>query len=322
MEYGNDLPITTMGRRIRTRLYFTSESHLHTMLNVLRFGVSGEGSTAPLSESGKTICADAPELCYLTQVIFRVFEDTKREADDPKRYRVEILFSPGATATPMHMAELDRDSDSSRFDSAPPLVIGRDNLSCQEVEVFLDACINEGHTEEDMFEVASMSTTMDDGKGRSRAMSGVNPVAVTELHDNVSQKKKKGKKENAPSATEKPPKAKQANRNLPTTPSKQAPRNLSTTPSNGNKKEDKGKEAGKAEGSNKEGKRKEDDENGKNQGDDEDVDRMAKILARQWYWRGIAIGSLFLGVGCLFLSMNLSDRNDRSRYPRRRFSRR
>jgi inositol hexakisphosphate/diphosphoinositol-pentakisphosphate kinase len=172
MEYGNDLPITTMGRRIRTRLYFTSESHLHTMLNVLRFGVA-EGESVPLSEAGKTICAGAPELCYLTQVVFRLFEDTKRDADDPKRYRVEILFSPGATATPMHMAELDRDSDSTRFDSAPPLVVGRDNLTCHEVEEFLDAIIGEGDPEDDALDVASTSTAMDDWKRRNRAMSGV-----------------------------------------------------------------------------------------------------------------------------------------------------
>jgi hypothetical protein len=35
--HGRDLDINTPGRRVRTRLYFTSESHLHTLLNVLRF---------------------------------------------------------------------------------------------------------------------------------------------------------------------------------------------------------------------------------------------------------------------------------------------
>ncbi|CAN0477559.1 unnamed protein product [Laminaria digitata] len=31
-----DLPLSSLGRRVRTRLYFTSESHLHTIINVLR----------------------------------------------------------------------------------------------------------------------------------------------------------------------------------------------------------------------------------------------------------------------------------------------
>mmetsp|Transcript_19998 Transcript_19998/g.30056 ORF Transcript_19998/g.30056 Transcript_19998/m.30056 type:complete len:1132 (-) Transcript_19998:526-3921(-) len=166
MDYGNDLPITTVGRRIRTRLYFTSESHLHTLLNVLRFCES-ENIDSPISEEGKRIFAQAKELCYLTQITFRLFEDTNRRLDDPRRYRVEVLFSPGATATPMHMAELDRDLDSSRFDTVPLKVVGRDNLTCQEVEDFLDACIAKGHTEEDEHDAISMGTTVDEWKRRT-----------------------------------------------------------------------------------------------------------------------------------------------------------
>ena len=60
-----------------------------------------------------------------------------------------------------------------------------------------------------------------------------------------------------------------------------------------------------------------DDDPGNIPNKEEDVDRMAKILARQWYWRGIAIASFLVGAGCLFLSMNMKEptRN------RRRFSR-
>ncbi len=40
------LGVITPHRHVRTRLYFTSESHVHTMLNILRYGglleVSGE----------------------------------------------------------------------------------------------------------------------------------------------------------------------------------------------------------------------------------------------------------------------------------------
>lgn len=157
MEYAADLPINTMGRRIRTRLYFTSESHLHTVLNVLRFGLPCDnddvdydnGNTQPLlSKKGMKVINEAPELCYLTHIVLRVFEDSRSEmANDPNRFRVEILFSPGAHHTPLHMNELDRDHDASRFDTAPLQVIGRDGLTCEEVEEFFEKVVVEGQEE-------------------------------------------------------------------------------------------------------------------------------------------------------------------------------
>jgi inositol hexakisphosphate/diphosphoinositol-pentakisphosphate kinase len=157
MDYSFDLNINTMGRRIRTRLYFTSESHLHTVLNTFRFG-HYDGCKSLLSQSGLTIVNATPELCYLTQIVMRVFEDSRRDINDPRRFRVELLFSPGATATPFHMGENDREADSSRLDTAPLQGIGREDLTCQEVEDFLESAIMAGRGEEDEFEIASMST--------------------------------------------------------------------------------------------------------------------------------------------------------------------
>jgi inositol hexakisphosphate/diphosphoinositol-pentakisphosphate kinase len=95
IKYSADLPINTMGRRVRTRLYFTSESHLHTLVNVLRFPCPG-GRPCPLSKKGRDIVGAAPELCYLTQIVIRLFENIEKDVNDPKRFRIEIYFSPGA----------------------------------------------------------------------------------------------------------------------------------------------------------------------------------------------------------------------------------
>lgn len=157
MDYSADLPINTMGRRVRTRLYFTSESHLHTVLNTIQFA-KPDGCTLLLSEEGIDILNNTPELCYLTQIVMRVFEDSRPEmANDPRRFRVEILFSPGATATPFHMSEMDRDNDASRFDTAPLQMIGRDGLTCLEVENFLEMVMMEGEMMEEEVDMSLVS---------------------------------------------------------------------------------------------------------------------------------------------------------------------
>ena len=53
---------------------------------------------SPLSLKGQAVVANASELCYLTQVVMRLFEDNQKPADSPRRFRVEILFSPGKLA--------------------------------------------------------------------------------------------------------------------------------------------------------------------------------------------------------------------------------
>jgi inositol-hexakisphosphate/diphosphoinositol-pentakisphosphate 1-kinase len=168
MDYSADLPINTMGRRVRTRLYFTSESHLHTVLNALRFTSDGSETTAMFSEEGIAVLNETPELCYLTHVVMRVFEDAEIPPEDPRRFRVEsksafcsdiciacrylneyisctvtVLFSAGATAAPLHLDETDREMDPSRLDTAPLQMIGREGLTCEEVEDFLELLMQE-----------------------------------------------------------------------------------------------------------------------------------------------------------------------------------
>ena len=140
MDYSNDLPINSMGRRVRTRLYFTSESHLYTLLNVLRF--AGDGKTV-LSEPGLSFINQTPELCYLTQVVFRLFEDTSLPMEEARRFRVEILFSPGATAPPLLLDEDDKSYDETRLNTAELVRVERDGLTCEEIEDFFGAVISE-----------------------------------------------------------------------------------------------------------------------------------------------------------------------------------
>eukprot|EP00931_Biecheleriopsis_adriatica_P041234 TRINITY_DN23594_c0_g1_i1.p1 TRINITY_DN23594_c0_g1~~TRINITY_DN23594_c0_g1_i1.p1 ORF type:complete len:1072 (+),score=245.31 TRINITY_DN23594_c0_g1_i1:101-3217(+) len=118
-------------RRVRTRLYFTSESHIQAMMNVLRYchlvkplaksasgasgylqssegkDVAGSRPASPKMGHPGIVCAEAEEqlrqepICdYLTQIVFRLYEDKLAPIGSEERYRVEVLFSPGANGHP------------------------------------------------------------------------------------------------------------------------------------------------------------------------------------------------------------------------------
>ncbi|CAO2182712.1 unnamed protein product [Urochloa humidicola] len=86
-------------RRVRTRLYFTSESHIHSLMNVLRYcnldeSLNGEESLVCRSSLDRLL--KTRELDYMSYIVLRMFENTEVPLEHPKRFRVEMTFSRGA----------------------------------------------------------------------------------------------------------------------------------------------------------------------------------------------------------------------------------
>lgn len=320
MAYSTDLPINTMGRRVRTRLYFTSESHLHTLLNVLRFA---KDRTSVLSEQGVRILNGTSELCYLTQLAIRLFEDNRWEMTDPRRFRVEILFSPGATATPLHMHEQDRDSDPSRFDTAPLEMIGREGLTCRELEDFFNEAVMEGATvpkndaEED--EEAELEAREGDG-GRQNVSE-----LIREKGSNVSVKSDiKSNDEFSLADTSIP-------REIPI-PSPDPAESLAEEPlDNGDlgatvnevTTASESVETDEVMGNDKAIDPEMDPESEDDVSEAEDKGKAGtkeiRNLERRHFWSTVAIGSFMLAASCLVLALNLSDSRRPRRYSTRRF---
>jgi len=107
--------LLTPERQVRTRIYMTSESHVHALLNLLRFGTTRDGRPV-LPAEARTILDDAPELNFLTHFIFKVFE---RKGDGA--LRVEVRFSAGANENPMDFYHLDQSPSAVKTTEGPPV---------------------------------------------------------------------------------------------------------------------------------------------------------------------------------------------------------
>ncbi|KAK9090611.1 hypothetical protein Sjap_023788 [Stephania japonica] len=100
-KYAN---VKTPERHVRTRLYFTSESHIHSLMNVLRYCNLDDS----LQEEDSLVCYSAldrlfktRELDYMSYIVFRLFENTEVALEDQKKFRVEMTFSRGADLSPL-----------------------------------------------------------------------------------------------------------------------------------------------------------------------------------------------------------------------------
>jgi inositol hexakisphosphate/diphosphoinositol-pentakisphosphate kinase len=87
--------ISTPARHVRSRIYFTSESHVHALVNVLRFATNEDGQPL-LKQEARQILEQTDQLDYLTHIVFRLFEDMNAPRESAARFRLQVLFSPGA----------------------------------------------------------------------------------------------------------------------------------------------------------------------------------------------------------------------------------
>ncbi|ONI19333.1 hypothetical protein PRUPE_3G272600 [Prunus persica] len=100
-KYAN---VRTPERHVRTRLYFTSESHIHSLMNVLRYcnlDESLQGEDGLVCYSALERLFKTKELDYMSYIVLRMFENTAVALEDPKRFRVEMTFSRGADLSPL-----------------------------------------------------------------------------------------------------------------------------------------------------------------------------------------------------------------------------
>uniref|UniRef100_A0A4W3KCU7 Inositol hexakisphosphate and diphosphoinositol-pentakisphosphate kinase n=1 Tax=Callorhinchus milii TaxID=7868 RepID=A0A4W3KCU7_CALMI len=83
-------------RHVRTRLYFTSESHVHSLLSLLRYGALCDETKDDQWKRAMDYLNYVSELNYMTQIVIMLYEDPNKDPSSEERFHVELHFSPGA----------------------------------------------------------------------------------------------------------------------------------------------------------------------------------------------------------------------------------
>ena len=83
-------------RHVRSRYYFTSASHMYTLLNILKLGTD----SILIDEKDREVkdrLDSILRLDFMSNFVFRLFENLKAEKlDDPSRFRLEIMVNRGS----------------------------------------------------------------------------------------------------------------------------------------------------------------------------------------------------------------------------------
>uniref|UniRef100_A0A8C6NWM8 Inositol hexakisphosphate and diphosphoinositol-pentakisphosphate kinase n=1 Tax=Nothobranchius furzeri TaxID=105023 RepID=A0A8C6NWM8_NOTFU len=87
--------VMSPGRHVRTRLYFTSESHVHSLLSMFRYGGLLDEEKDQQWRQAMDYLSAVTELNYMTQIVIMLYEDNNKEPSSEERFHVELHFSPG-----------------------------------------------------------------------------------------------------------------------------------------------------------------------------------------------------------------------------------
>ncbi|XP_039551173.1 inositol hexakisphosphate and diphosphoinositol-pentakisphosphate kinase 1 isoform X5 [Pimephales promelas] len=87
--------VMSPGRHVRTRLYFTSESHVHSLLSIFRYGGLLDEQKDEQWKQAMDYLSAVTELNYMTQIVIMLYEDNNKDPSSEERFHVELHFSPG-----------------------------------------------------------------------------------------------------------------------------------------------------------------------------------------------------------------------------------
>ena len=124
--------INPNNKSVKTRFYFTSQSHLYALFNTIVYGLN---SILVDDKNDNNQIWKIFDLDYCSHIVFRLFENFNVKENDEKRYRIEIIISSGANKDP-------KLSDNEHMLSVNPWIVVNDHLTMDEINKYFNYTLN------------------------------------------------------------------------------------------------------------------------------------------------------------------------------------
>ncbi len=116
-------------RHVKSRFYFTCASHMYALLNVIGYGYIS--SLTHRNRKSIEKLKKIFDLDYCSHIIFRLFENLNVDLRNPKRFRLEIIMSPGSNRDP-------REANEEHLINVSPWILLNKNLNLAQMKEFLN----------------------------------------------------------------------------------------------------------------------------------------------------------------------------------------
>ncbi|CAK1545190.1 unnamed protein product [Leptosia nina] len=178
--------VSSPGRHVRTRLYFTSESHVHSLLTVLRFGGLLDIVKDEQWRRAMEYVSMVSELNYMSQIVVMLYEDPTKDPCSEERFHVELHFSPGVNCCvqknlppgPGFRPHSRNHSTANNEQSSP------DAVKCIEEEVEDDQMASQETLQPDVID--ELDSTFSATKCSKSKLRPSDPIPICNLHYTVS----------------------------------------------------------------------------------------------------------------------------------------
>ncbi|KAG7281847.1 hypothetical protein CRUP_031096 [Coryphaenoides rupestris] len=115
--------VMSPGRHVRTRLYFTSESHVHSLLSVFRYGGLLDEVKDQQWKQAMDYLSAVSELNYMTQIVIMLYEDNNKGCEDEENVPLGFGFRPASSENEEKQTDQGslEDLSQDQVDQALPL---------------------------------------------------------------------------------------------------------------------------------------------------------------------------------------------------------